>query len=96
MPNLFFDARGRLEIPRPQGHHLRMSRRSLQNQKAAPAVLALVETMFGLLIHALTRFVTGDAKPRYNPARYYMRGPGPKWTEKHGGVPARSYLKPCA
>ena len=20
----------------------------------------------------------------YNPERYYMRGPGPKWREKHG------------
>lgn len=56
-------------------------------------MLALVETMFGLLIHALTRFVTGDGKPRYNPARYYMRGPGPKWTEKHGAAPARGYPK---
>ena len=22
---------------------------------------------------------------RYHPERYYMRGPGPKWLEKHGG-----------
>ena len=27
----------------------------------------------------------------YNPERYYMRGPGPKWREKHasGEVPMR-------
>jgi hypothetical protein len=24
----------------------------------------------------------------YNPERYYMRGPGPKWREKHAGEPA--------
>lgn len=53
-------------------------------RKAAPTILALVETMFSLLIHALTRFLIGNGKPRYNPARYYMRGPGPKWAEKHG------------
>jgi len=22
---------------------------------------------------------------RYHPERHYMRGPGPKWREKHGG-----------
>jgi len=22
---------------------------------------------------------------RYRPERYFMRGPGPKWLEKHGG-----------
>jgi hypothetical protein len=26
----------------------------------------------------------------YNPARYYMRGPGPKWHEKHSIHAARS------
>jgi hypothetical protein len=53
-------------------------------RKAAHAVLALAETMFSYLVHALTKFLVGDVKPRYNPARYYMRGPGPKWSEKHG------------
>jgi hypothetical protein len=23
---------------------------------------------------------------RYRPERHYMRGPGPKWHEKHGGA----------
>ena len=60
--------------------------------KAARAVLALVEAMFALLVHALTRFFVGDSELRYNPARYYMRGPGPKWAEKHGmaTVPAKA------
>jgi hypothetical protein len=26
----------------------------------------------------------------YNPGRYYMRGPGPKWREKHAIHAARS------
>jgi hypothetical protein len=25
---------------------------------------------------------------RYRPERHYMRGPGPKWHEKHGTAPA--------
>jgi len=25
----------------------------------------------------------------YQPGRYYMRGPGPKWREKHGEARAR-------
>lgn len=24
----------------------------------------------------------------YRPEQYYMRGPGPRWHEKHDGVPA--------
>jgi hypothetical protein len=34
---------------------------------------------------ALLGFLTGnDGTPRrYNPAAHYMRGPGPKWREKH-------------
>ena len=44
--------------------------------------------MFSLLVHALTKFIVGEGKPRYNPARHYMRGPGPKWAEKHGMAPA--------
>jgi hypothetical protein len=27
---------------------------------------------------------------KYQPERYYMRGPGPKWREKHLGVRATS------
>lgn len=53
-------------------------------RKAAHQILALVEAMFSMLVHALTRFIAGEIRPRYNPARYYMRGPGPKWAEKHG------------
>jgi hypothetical protein len=52
--------------------------------KAALSIVALVEAMFSLLVHALTKFLIGASRPRYNPARHYMRGPGPKWAEKHG------------
>jgi len=58
-------------------------------RKAALEILALVEAMFSMLVYALTRFIAGDHKPRYNPARYYMRGPGPKWAEKHGNANAQ-------
>ncbi len=30
-----------------------------------------------------------DASGRYRPERHYMRGPGPKWREKHG-IPERA------
>ncbi|MDR3466762.1 MAG: hypothetical protein P4M07_12525 [Xanthobacteraceae bacterium] len=65
-------------------------------RKAAPSILALVETMFGLLVHTLTKFLVGDGKPRYNPARHYMRGPGPKWAEKHGVAMAPGSARPNA
>jgi len=28
----------------------------------------------------------------YRPERHYMRGPGPKWREKHGADPAMPHL----
>jgi len=32
-----------------------------------------------------------DRPDNYRPERHYMRGPGPKWREKHGGIRARSF-----
>lgn len=29
----------------------------------------------------------GNFRNRYRPELHYMRGPGPKWHEKHGGSP---------
>jgi hypothetical protein len=34
---------------------------------------------------ALAAFILGPGKS-YHPERHYMRGPGPKWREKHGIV----------
>jgi len=36
----------------------------------------------GTLIHFRTK-PTGFRVERYRPERHYMRGPGPKWREKH-------------
>ena len=44
--------------------------------------LSLIERAFGAIVKTLTTFVTGGGE-RYNPARYYMRGPGPKWRARH-------------
>jgi hypothetical protein len=30
----------------------------------------------------------GKHRNRYRPERHYMRGPGPKWHERHGASPA--------
>jgi hypothetical protein len=30
--------------------------------------------------------VRGLITPRYRPELHYMRGPGPKWIERHGSV----------
>jgi hypothetical protein len=32
---------------------------------------------------------TRDIARPYKPERYYMRGPGPKWREKHGQIEPR-------
>ena len=34
------------------------------------------------------RTLTRDLFNAYHPERHYMRGPGPKWHEKHGQAPA--------
>jgi len=36
-----------------------------------------------VVLSALATFLFGPGKP-YHPERHYMRGPGPKWREKHG------------
>jgi hypothetical protein len=33
---------------------------------------------------AFMRAIVGALRKRYRPERYYMRGPGPKWFERHG------------
>ncbi len=38
---------------------------------------------------ALLRRIAGYFFDRYRPELHYMRGPGPKWLEAHGQVPAR-------
>ncbi|WP_315831548.1 hypothetical protein [Bradyrhizobium prioriisuperbiae] len=53
-------------------------------QKFAAAALSLLERAFGVVVKALTVFITGRKTPAYHPSRYYMRGPGPKWIAKHG------------
>ena len=41
---------------------------------------------------SVVQFWTGlvsDRPDHYQPERHYMRGPGPKWREKHGRLGAR-------
>jgi hypothetical protein len=40
--------------------------------------------MFRTTIVDLWHTVTSDLFNTYHPERHYMRGPGPKWREKHG------------
>ena len=49
---------------------------------AAMSILGSAIRKAGL---ALFRFVAGHdgTHPRYRPEAHYMRGPGPKWREKH-------------
>lgn len=55
----------------------------LQNEKPDWSLHAL---WWGLVRRKLmTVFVS------YRPERYYMRGPGPKWREKHARSPAEQH-----
>jgi hypothetical protein len=41
------------------------------------------------LMNSLRTMITIDART-YRPEKYYMRGPGPKWREKHAHKGARA------
>jgi hypothetical protein len=54
-----------------------------QQLSAPPSVLA--STAVGAwtsLVNSLRMLITIDVRT-YQPEKYYMRGPGPKWREKH-------------
>ncbi|HVV62539.1 MAG TPA: hypothetical protein VHD14_12355 [Pseudolabrys sp.] len=42
----------------------------------------------GPFLTAFWQEMTRDMATPYRPERHYMRGPGPKWREKHGETPA--------
>jgi hypothetical protein len=44
----------------------------------------------------LWRTFCRDAFDSYRPELHYMRGPGPKWREKHAAIPARPSLAGAA
>ena len=45
---------------------------------------------FGKSIVSVFTSLLGDLLGPYHPERHYMRGPGPKWREKHALAPAAS------
>jgi hypothetical protein len=47
------------------------------------ALTAAAETSCKFALNSLRSFVFGPATA-YQPEKYYMRGPGPKWRAKHG------------
>jgi len=40
------------------------------------------------VLKALSHKIDETLIHRYRPERHYMRGPGPRWREKHGQAPA--------
>jgi hypothetical protein len=58
----------------------------VQNFSALVSALsvALAEAR-AILLNSLGTLVTIDARS-YQPEKYYMRGPGPKWREKHASA----------
>jgi hypothetical protein len=54
-----------------------------QRLPAQASVLAsTVVVTWTSLVNSLRMLITIDART-YQPEKYYMRGPGPKWREKH-------------
>jgi hypothetical protein len=48
------------------------------------AVLSRLRANLEASWRGLWSWLVSDAAANYQPERYYMRGPGPKWREKHG------------
>lgn len=57
-------------------------------RSSATSVFTTVTRAGVALLNALPTLVVIDARA-YRPEKYYMRGPGPKWREKHAHKPAR-------
>ena len=56
----------------------------------ADSVPGMLVERVQFIADALVRFchaLISDRPDGYFPERHYMRGPGPKWREKHGAAP---------
>jgi hypothetical protein len=54
-----------------------------QQLSVPPSVLtSAAERVWRSLLNSLRMLITIDVRT-YQPEKYYMRGPGPKWREKH-------------
>jgi hypothetical protein len=67
------------------------------DQRLSALASALVFAALGAwtsLVHLLRTLIAIDVRT-YRPEKYYMRGPGPKWREKHahGGSHAGSFFR---
>jgi len=48
------------------------------------AALSRLRVNLRTSLRGLWSWLISDTPANYRPERYYMRGPGPKWREKHG------------
>lgn len=55
----------------------------------APSALALKAPGLAATVAGMLRDMTRDLSGSYRPEQHYMRGPGPKWHEKHGAFTAQ-------
>ncbi len=53
---------------------------------------APVRKTMGRAVERLLMLLWGGSSKQYYPEAHYMRGPGPKWLEKHGGTDENSGL----
>jgi hypothetical protein len=68
--------------------------RALQWGKCAMGeAAAAFATTVAVRIAEKTRRLTHGLFDPYRPELHYMRGPGPKWREKHGQLPASTDLR---
>ena len=65
-----------------------VGRKAVTRRKCVMSVPGPVFRSFGKTIVAVFTSLLEDVLGAYRPERHYMRGPGPKWREKHAVGPA--------
>ena len=67
-----------------------MLRDQIAHSRPAAAALGTSEDRSGIVfVGKLWRTLFRDFLSSYRPELHYMRGPGPRWRERHCAVPAR-------
>ena len=56
----------------------------MDHRSTEHASFATLATSIARAAANVLRFLLIGRVSRYQPAKYYMRGPGPKWHERHG------------
>jgi len=59
--------------------------------RSVAMIISICAAVAGAVKEAWAASAMGSASLRYRPEAHYMRGPGPKWFEKHAQLSTRNF-----